>query len=247
MTETISQKLQKIAENTLKVYEAGVDVGRQAEYDAWWDSFTNFGSRRGYQNAFMYWGSDYIRPNRKIVPVDTSTRSSTFNRANIKAIEKEYFDFSQCPRGTSNQQGWYYTFFSCPNLEVIEDVGIKNAYAFVATFSSSPKLHTIECIYPDADTRFQETFDYCNALVNLRVNGVIGQPFDIHWSRKLSKESIVSIINALSDMTDILPITFSEAAVNKAFETSTGANDGSSSDEWDSLLFSKRNWVISLI
>ena len=52
----------------------------------------------------------------------------------------------------------------------------------------------------DENTKFSSTFTACRELVNLTVDGVIGQNgFDIHWSTKLTHESLMSIINALAD------------------------------------------------
>lgn len=226
-----------------KVFEAG----KQAGEGAMWDSLTDFGNRIDFQYGFMYWGADYIRPNRKLVPTNNATRCSTFNRAKIKAIEKKYFDFSQSPKGTSNSQGWYYTFFMCENLEIIEDIGINNAYSFVDTFSDCKKLHTIECIYPDGNTSFSNNvFKNCKSLVKLTVNGTIGQNgFNVKDCTKLDKESHISIVNSYSTTANV-SVTFSKVAVDKAFETSAGANDGSTSAEWLALVGTRPNVSILL-
>ena len=71
--------------------------------------------------------------------------------------------------------------------------------------------------------------------------------FDVQWSTELSKESIISIINALSDTTTALTVTLSKTAVNNAFETAKGNADGSTSEEWAALIATKQNWTISLV
>ena len=63
----------------------------------------------------------------------------------------------------------------------------------------------------------------------------------------LSKESITTIINHLSDNTTGLTAGFKKSAVDKAFETSDGALDGEMSDEWLRLISTKTNWTISLL
>ena len=123
---------------------------------------------------------------------------------------------------------------------------MNNAYAYTYTFANDVKLHTIECIYPDADTIFNHAFDYCSGLIYLRVQGVIGQSgFDVKRSTKLSKESHISIVNAFST-TATISATFSKVAVDKAFETSEGANDGSTSPEWLALVATRPNVTIAL-
>jgi hypothetical protein len=63
---------------------------------------------------------------------------------------------------------------------------------------------------------------------------------------KLTKASITSAINGLNDSVTGKTVSFRLVAVNKAFETSEGANDGSTSAEWQSLVGTKPNWTISL-
>lgn len=65
-------------------------------------------------------------------------------------------------------------------------------------------------------------------------------------STKLSHDSIVSIVNALSPTVTGQNVCFSETAVNKAFETSTDADDGSTSAEWNELISTKTNWTFTL-
>lgn len=250
---TIEEKLNKIAENVPKVYKAGVDVGikegKRVEYEAFWDMVQVNGTRANYDSGFMRWGGEYIRPKYKVVPTVDASRKFTFKgNASLKRIEKEYFDFSQCPKGTMNDHGYYQTFYNCESLEVVEDVGMNNAYSFYSTFAYSSKLHTIECIYPDEDTVFSQAFLSCRNLVYLRVDGIIGRNgFNVQDSKKLDKESISSIINALSTTTTGLTVTLSIDAVNKAFETSVGANDGEKSPEWATLTATRSDWNISLL
>jgi hypothetical protein len=98
---------------------------------------------------------------------------------------------------------------------------------------------------------FGNTFS--STLEHMIVTGTIGQNGFSLKAPKLSHESIVSIVNALSSTTTNLSITLSLNAVNKAFETSEGANDGSTSAEWLSLIAPKTDttqqyyWIISLI
>jgi hypothetical protein len=60
------------------------------------------------------------------------------------------------------------------------------------------------------------------------------------------KETIVSMINTLSQNATGMVATVGKKAVDKAFETSEGANDGSENAEWLTLTATKTNWTISL-
>ena len=265
---TQAEKLQKIAENQEKVYEAGynkaeadvsilndkleqalygIDIGGKSFYDELWDNITDNGERQGYGQAFSGWGSEYIRPNRKIYPLTKSSCNQTFNGCKkLKKIESNYFDFSKKERGDSNVTGYYYTFYNCTDLEEIEDIGIGPDFDFVNTFNCQ-KLHTISKIRVDEQTKFSNTFNYAYQLVNIEFDGIIGQNnLNLRWSSKLSKRSILSIINALSPDTTGFTVQLSEKAIKTAFETSPGLNNGESSQEWLSLIDTKKNWTISL-
>lgn len=228
----------------------GIKQGKQAQSDESWDMFTNNGKRTDFIYAFNRWSKEYIRPNRKIIPTEVNSGSNTFSVNHIlKKVEAQYFDFSQKPRGNSNTSGWYYTFISCLALEEIEDIGLGAQKGYYGTFSGCQKLHTIAKIGFDENTIMDaETFGYCRELQNLTIEGVIGQNgFDVKWSKKLSKASIISIMTHLSDTASGKSITISKTAVNNGFETSAGAADGSTSEEWVTLITAKSNWTINLI
>lgn len=145
--------------------------------------------------------------------------------------------------------GRSYNMFAWSYIKQIDKVvDISKSQQIYGTFAYCYKLHTIKKFAVNENCVFSNDFKDCVELVNLTIEGTIGKNgFDVHWSTKLSKESIKSIINALSATTSGLAITFSKTAVNKAFETAEGANDGSTSAEWNALIAPKSNWTISLV
>ena len=184
---SIADILTRLAGKISKVY----DAGKQSAYDEFWDTITNKGERDMYQYVFFCWDSEYIRPNRKIVPTYFESGACVFNRCtNLKKVEADYFDFSQKQRGTSHSSGWYYMFYNCPNIEEIEDIGLSPQYSYGHTFNGCTKLHTIARIRVDEDTLFESTFGKCNALKNIVIEGVVGNNIDFRYS-PLSKESIM--------------------------------------------------------
>jgi hypothetical protein len=115
------------------------------------------------------------------------------------------------------------------------------------TFGTCENLVTIRKLIVEEKTSFTMAFDSCTSLENIVIEGTIGQNgFDVSWS-PLSKASLVSIVNALSSTTTGLTVTLRLDAVKKAFETSEGANDGMTSDEWLQLIATKPNWTINTI
>lgn len=157
--------------------------------------------------------------------------------SSLKKVEADYFDLSQIPKGTSHSNAYYYTFYNCFALEEIEDIGICPAYSYNATFANCRKLKRIAKMTVDETSSYIETFVQCVSLEELTIAGTIGRNgFDVHWSTKLNKASITSIVNALSSTTSGLTVTLSKTAVNNAFTT----------DEWNALIATKQNVTISL-
>ena len=64
---SIAEKLQIVAENEQKVYEAG----KKTQYDEFWDAFQDYGNKTNYANAFGgYWNEKTLRPKYDIVPTN---------------------------------------------------------------------------------------------------------------------------------------------------------------------------------
>lgn len=220
-----------MAANIEEVFDAGVD--------AMWDIIQNKGARTDYGSAFSSWASEgYIRPKYKVCP--TAGNSMFASNRTLKKIESDYFDLSLLTNVT-------YLCNACSNLEEIEDIGF-NFTSYSRTFRHCNSLKKITVIRSSESTTFTMAFENCEKLEDITIDGVIAQgDFDIHWSTLLSKDSITSIINALSPTTTGLTVILSLTAVNNAFETSEGAADGSTSEEWTSLAGTKSNWTISLV
>lgn len=245
----IAEKLTTIAENVPKVYEAG----QQAENNAFWDIITANGTRENYMYAFHNWGMEYIRPNRKIVPKAQNSSCQMFNACRLlKKVEKDCFDLSNIPKGITVNSGYYYTWYDNKELIEVEDIGIGRIapYGYNYTWAGCSKLKYIWGMGFDANTLFDSVFNNCSELEELRIyeGSVIGKSgVNIRWSTKLSKTSIENIFAVLSTETSGLSITLSKAAVNKAFETAEGLNDGSTSTEWLELRATRTNWTINLL
>ena len=75
--------------------------------------------------------------------------------------------------------------------------------------------------------------------------GKINVSISFEWLA-LDKANTTSVINALSATTTGQTLTLNLSAVNAAFETSSGAKDGSTSTEFAALIATKTNWTIIL-
>ena len=129
-----------------------------------------------------------------------------------------------------------------PQLD-FRHLGINNGHS---AFASSA-ITTVDKILVSETNKFSTNMflDAVN-LTSLTFEGVIGNNLDLHWSTSLSKDSITNIVNTLSTTTTVrLTLTLSMEAVNKAFESQPGANDGTETDAWFALIDERLGWSIS--
>ena len=252
---SIAEKLTTIAENEQKVYDAGYDDGyneaEKADYEAgvqaatekFWDIVQNNGERTTYEQAFSYWNCEYIRPKYKVVPNNQSKNMNIFfGNPSLKKVEKQYFDLSQGLYDWNNNMN-YRTFYNCPNLEVIEDIGML-AGKYNGTFAYCKKLHTIEILRVEERSTFT-SFIQCNALKNITIEGTIANNgFDIHWSTLLTKQSLTSIKDALSTTTSGLTITLPKEAINREFGIDVD-DETTYTDEFNQWRNSRSNWTFA--
>jgi hypothetical protein len=83
-------------------------------------------------------------------------------------------------------------------------------------------LVTIEKIIIEEDIIIQNWFVNDYALENITIEGTIGQNgFDIHWSTKLSKSSILSILNACNKANAGVTVTLPKKCVDGNQDTLT--------------------------
>jgi hypothetical protein len=231
---TSAEKLQLIAENEQRVYDAGYqsgyDVGyedgeadgyrngNEEAYNEFWDVFQNNGGTANYYVAFAY---------------------NKFTDANYNPKYP-----IKCSNGTTPGQQMFYGSRNITDTKVAIYANNNNING---AFSNCTSLKTIRLLSVHATTEFPSTFVECTALENIVIEGTIGKDIAFNYSKKLTHDSIVSIMTALSTTTSAYTVRFAKSAVNKAFETSEGANDGSTSAEWLALANTRTNWTISLV
>lgn len=250
----IADKLTQIANNVPLVYDAGREKGKaeggDSWYDTFWDSYQQNGNRESYQGAFSREGWNVItfKPKYNMSPANCA---QMFQSCNITDLEKALQD-AGVVLDTSNSTA-FTQFIQSSEVAILPKIDLTKSANTSNAFSTNV-IQKIEELVVRETTPFSKTFDNAFNLTHMIVTGTIGQNgFGVSSSTKLDKVSIESIINSLSTTTTGLSVTLSLTAVNKAFETSAGANDGSTSAEWLSLIATKTDttqqyyWVISLL
>lgn len=203
--------------DTGKIYDEGYEAGKQAEYDELWDNLQRNGTRAHYANAFAYTGWNDKIFNPKYPITPTSTE------------------------GIANMFTW--------NVDITDTKVSITAYGKCGNaFNQCLKLKRVPRLIFDRVTKIDNIFNNCINLEELYCEGTLDiTGFNVQHSTKLNRKSITSIVNVLSTTTSGLTVTLPKEAVNKAFETSEGANDGTTSAEWLALIATRSNWTISLV
>lgn len=237
---SVAEKLTTIAENEQRVY----DAGKKEQYNELWDAIQINGNRTNYDRAFYAWTENVFRPKYDIRPTSALAMFERFNK-DIKTVDmvehlKKYnvsLDFSSC---TSFTNFLLYSFIS--RLGTV-DTRSANGLSFYVAYM----LETIDLLILRYDGTQTANFEMASSLKNITIQGVIGKS----WNMKdcpLSKDSIISVINALSTTTSKLTITFKKTAINEAFgidvDDETTYPEGS---EYYHLRNSKPNWTFSYV
>lgn len=145
---------------------------------------------------------------------------------------------------THNAQNMY-SYSGITDTKVTINASSSSLTNFYHVFANATKLRTIRLLKVSPITTLHNAFTACTALESITIQGTIGKAANFKWC-PLTKESILNVIEALSDTTSGLTVTFNTSAVNTAFETVNGVADGSQSAEWKALVDSKPNWTFAL-
>lgn len=218
--------------------------GDDTYYNEMWDEIQQDGTRTDYTRVFMGkgWNNVSFKPKHPIKPTKAQSmfeRSGALSNEYVKSI-----DFSNC--------GVFVSCFATSEVTELGVIDCRRASAgwngLMAMFAEATLLRKIEKLILPTDSGCSlDAFVHTDALEEITLEGTAHKSMNFQNSTKLNKASLTSIIYALSLTTSGLSITLSRAAVNKAFETSSGAADGSTSAEWTALVATKSNWTISLV
>lgn len=230
-------------------YEIGYATGRKIEYDEFWDSYQDYERSVDCDSRFSGrgWNDVTFKPKYDIPhnPKWNTSFAKMFANCDITNLAKILGDCKvklnwELVSRADQMFYWANRITAVPEIDVSN---IENCYAM---FSDATNLVTIEKFKVSAKTVLNQAFYDCQALENIVVEGELAYPnISFAQSTKLSRASIETIIYALSDNTSGHTLTLSLRAVDDAFND--GKVEGSDSNEWSELCYSKDNWTISLV
>lgn len=235
------------ADKVDEVYEAG----KKSQYDEFWDIAQQNGNQKYFMGCFggHIWTAENFKPKYDIVNPKNCVHMFYYSRMKIDLVEHLSKLGRKMLINEDNNCSWAnaFAYSQFTRIGAIYSNGTSTEWS--STFIGAQKLVTIDEVgnYSGGDVYFTDnTFRQCDSLENIRVRGRIVKSTNFQQSTKLSKASWQSIIGCYAvDLT--LSMTGSLDSVNSAFETSEGANDGSTSAEWLNLLATRPNLTVNLI
>lgn len=189
----IAEKLNKVSENTEKVFNAG----KTAEWSKFWDGFQNNGKRIEYGHAFQNWPDNIFYPKYDI-KVYNGTGEKVFMNCGVKNLKQRLIDCNVelLISNTSISQ----MFHGCqsteyPKLDVSQTNSMSNAFY-------SCKAQKLEFIVAAKTTFHYGTFSSCTSLTEIYLEGELATNGLTVNNLKLTHDSLMSIINCLKDYSD---------------------------------------------
>ena len=249
---TMSEKLKLIVENEQRVYNSGYGAGKEAEYDAFWDACQVNGTRTNYRTGFGWasWKDETFKPKYDIKPKNAY---GVFTGTYIADIWG-YLEKAGVKLDTSEATDMSYVCSEIKYCPRIGELDFRKATASTGAFYYSNAIETIDKIIVNENNVYSSWFTGCTKLKNIKFEGVIGNNINISPATLLSRASIESIVNHLSDTVSGKTLTLSKAAVINAFGGAAVDTDGDGvldaimgSEEWLELAGNKTNWNFAFV
>lgn len=198
---SIADKLNTIAENEQKVYEAG----EQAEYDRFWDEFQQNGNRTNYRYAFAGSGFNIETLNPKYVPIiPTGDRAIYMFCNNLYGYPKisdyteicKKIDLSQITNGSN-------LFNNCLGKNITVDLSNCTSASNAFNCNSGGSVDNVTLKVTEKLTSASSFFYYNSGLATLTFTDDSVIAFELYLARSplLTVESAKSVIRALKDFT----------------------------------------------
>ena len=213
---TIAEKLQTIAENEQKVFDAGYEKGQSEGGGScqcsWKDTFKEFLYSKNRIMASLFQGSTFTEFSLKDYnDTEGATIATSMFTGNPKLT-------TVTPFNTESVTTMATMFAECVALTAFTGFDTKKCNNFFQTFRGCSSLTTVS-IDVDVATNLNGTFNGCTSLTNVSIGGFItvsmsfaNSPLLTTGAEGETTNSVQSIIDALVTITDGVAktITFNE-------------------------------------
>ena len=213
--------------------DAVFEAGKKSEYNAFWDAYQSNGTRKNYHSAFAGdgWKQTNFKPKYTIRPSEARNMFYQSPLTDLTLTHK--LDFSEVTALSD--------FIARSSVTKVPAINLSKIIDSLYVFENAFELVTVEnLIFPTRPftVNISGIFYRCNALENITITGTIQNAgCNLHWSTKLTIESVTSILTALSKDSSVAAgksITFPTAAQAKiqADTTAKGQYDAAIAAGW---------------
>ena len=170
------------------------DAGKKSEYDAFWDAYQSNGTRTDYNSAFAGtgWTQAVFKPKYTVRP--SEARNMFYQSALTDLTLTDKLDLSAVTEISD--------FIAWSSVTKVPAINLSNVRNYPNALAKAKALVTVvNLTFPSTpfSLNISEMFSLCYALENITITGTIQNTgFDLHWSTKLTIESVTSILTALS-------------------------------------------------
>lgn len=175
---------------------AGIEQGKQAEYDSFWDAFQQNGNRTDYKYGFHGWTDGCFKPKYDLIPTNAAYMFYYCDVTDLKGLLNNAgvaLDFSEATLGTTD-------LFAYCKTRTIPVVNLSHVTTLMKTFQWC-QVETIDELHVNENMIFTNTFQNTSNLKDITIVGTIGNTIDFRHCSQLSNASVQSIIDALKDLT----------------------------------------------
>lgn len=227
--ETLGQVPNRIGEikSYADGYDVGVEDGKKAEYDAFWDSFqqngtrTDYDSGRGFYGA--WWTDENFKPKYDIAPVGNCSQLFSYSGiTDVKGICERQGITLDLSRVTYSSN-----FLNNAKVTRMPVCDFSNIPNIATVFNSAKELVWVDAIVLNENGT--QTFGsgagynwvlYADKIEHCPIEGKIGTNVWFNSLGKLDDETVQSIIDALVDLSGktAQSVTFHKTVGNKLTE-----------------------------
>ena len=219
---SIADKLTTIAENVPKVYEAG----KTAEWSGFWDGFQQNGNRTSYNYAFFGWTDEMFYPKYDIILGRVSSPNVQSQGAFINAkIANLKNRLNECGVKLVFQANQLQSILQGLQTEEMPELDFTDSGLAFGIFSSTFLNCTTKNInLKNIEMRYiSNPFGCCGNLEEITLEGCVIYSnnfgsLSLSASTKLTKQSLLNVLNALETISTSLTITLGATNLAKLTE-----------------------------
>ena len=187
--------------NTEEAYSQGFEAGKQAEHDAFWDSYQNNGDPADYTLAFYggRWSPTVFKPKH---PFNCKAAVNMFQKFYWRSsTQQQLVDFSNVVFDVTalTSANDMFNDACATNITLkFSDKIIGLNRAFSKPGGGSVKGMHLTLLVPNPNCGWTSAFDYHNVERLILLEGTqIGRPIDLHWAIALPHDDLLGLINCL--------------------------------------------------